>query len=146
MIVLCLPVPHRMDGLLPQQQYLPLGVSHQNGRVGGNQQLGASTHQPVNFRQQSQLPGGGEGRFGFVQQVDALSPEPVVHQAEKALPVGLVVQRLAAVVPVKLLRGRREAPLGEFFHLCGGVVKALRPEEKPVLGAVEAPVEPQVVM
>ena len=79
LIVLRLPVPHRMDRPLPQQQDLPLGVSHQNGGVGGNQQLGASTHQPVNFRQQSQLPGGGEGGLRLVQQVDALSPEPVVN-------------------------------------------------------------------
>ena len=59
--------------------------------MGGDDQLGAGLHQPVELRQQGQLPGGGEGRLGLVQQVDALAPKPVVHQAEEALPVGLVV-------------------------------------------------------
>ena len=91
-------------------------------------------HQPVQLTQQGQLPGGGEGRLGLVQQVDALAVKAAVHQIQKALPVGLVVQGLAAIVSVKFFR-RGEAPPGQLLHLGGGVVKALRPQEKnPSLG------------
>ena len=143
LIVFCLPVLHRPDGPLPQQQYLPLGVGHQQGGVGGDDQLGAGLHQPVNFRQQGQLPGGGEGLPRARPAGRCLAPKPVVHQAEEALPVGLVVQGLAAVALVEAVPG---LVVGQPVHLAGDVVEALRPQEKAVLGAVGAPVQPQVVV
>ena len=59
-----------------------------------------SSWEPSCTSQQRQLPGGGEGGFWFVQQVQPLAPEPVVHQAEEALPVGLMVEGFAAVALV----------------------------------------------
>lgn len=66
--------------------------------MGRDHELRPLPREGVDPREQGHLPGGGEGRLRLVEQVEPLRGKAVERQREEALPVGLLVQRPAAVV------------------------------------------------
>ena len=84
LVVLRVPVGYRLHPILAELQDLRPGEGHQNGRVGGDDELAVLPHQLVQQRQQAQLPGGRQGRLRLVQQVQPLPAEPVLHPGQDA--------------------------------------------------------------
>ena len=66
---------------------LRIGNSQQNGRMGGNDKLRTFLHTPDDFPEQCQLSLRRQGRFGFVQKIQAIRTEIVMYQSKKTLPV-----------------------------------------------------------
>ena len=103
--------------------------------MGGDDELGVLIHQRVNLTQKRQQPGGRQSRLRLVQQVEPVSTKAVLHQGEEALPVRLLVEGHTAVAV-----DNAAAKGGALVHVVdvgGHVVKALRPEEKPILGVAD---------
>ena len=100
--------------------------------MGGDNKLGVRLYQLVDLPQQRQKTRRGQRRFRLIQQIKALSTKAVLHQGQKALPVGLLVEGDAAVAV-----DEPRAKGWGFVHLIdigGHIVEALRPEEKAVPG------------
>ena len=76
-----------LDGGLGELVDLGAGVRHENGGVGGNDELRALLHQVSNQHHQPHQSRGGECRLGLVENIKPVSAESVFHQSEKALAV-----------------------------------------------------------
>ena len=66
--------------------------------MGGDDELGALLCQAADHQEGGELSLGGEGGFRLVQDEDAVAMETVLHQGQKALPMGLAVEGAAAVI------------------------------------------------
>ena len=65
--------------------------------MGGDDELGAFLHKIPHDMQHSNLPCRRQCCFRFVKNVQPVSAEPVLHQSEEALAVGLLVKGFSAV-------------------------------------------------
>ena len=95
--------------------------------MAGNNKLCPVFGQPVNQADQRHQPHGREGGFRLVKKIETAAPEPVFHQRQKALPMGLAVQGYAAVTV-------DHPPAQGWFpvhpvDVRSQVIKAFRPEE-----------------
>ena len=86
LVVLRLLIVHQADARFIQEIDPRPRVGHQDGRVGGDNELGLHPHQLVHLPQQRQLPGGRQSRLRLVQEVEAVTAEAVLHQARKLSP------------------------------------------------------------
>ena len=65
------------DALLVEVVEGGLGVGHEDGGVGGDDELGALLGEFVYAGEEGELALGGEGGFGFVENVEAVGSEAV---------------------------------------------------------------------
>ena len=66
-------------------------VRHEDGRVGGHDELAPLLYEVVHYRQRRELALGGERRFWLVEDVKTVRREAVLEQPEEGLTVGLLV-------------------------------------------------------
>lgn len=77
-----------MNWSLVKTEDIRIGNSQQNGGgMGSNDKLCPLLHTPDNFPEQCQLSLRRQGRFGFVQKIQAIRTEIVMYQSKKTLPM-----------------------------------------------------------
>lgn len=74
-----------------------VGIAEQDGGVGGDDQLRASVHQLVDLGQEGQLPRRRQCSLRFVQDIEAVTSEPVVEQSKEAFAMRLFMQGFATI-------------------------------------------------
>jgi uncharacterized protein (DUF362 family) len=105
-----------------------VGVSHDDGRVGGDDKLGLALDEIMHAGKERQLPLRRECRFRLVEQVEAVAAKPVGEEVEHGFAV-----RLLMVGDVAVGTPCRNQP--ELLDLGGDIVEALGAEEEPVATA-----------
>ena len=76
-----------MNWSLVKTEDIRIGNSQQNRRMGSNDKLCPLLHTPDDFPEQRQLALRRQGRFRFVQKIQAIRTEIVMYQGKKALAV-----------------------------------------------------------
>src|SRR5262249_60750862 len=94
--------------------------------------------------QNRQLTRRGQGRFRFVEDVEAIPTEAVEKEGEKGLPVRLLVKRPSSV-RVNDPGSKRRFGV-HAFDVGRDIEKALGPEEEAVLGTLNGLRQSQVVV
>ena len=104
-----------MDGAVIEGQDLRAGKAQQDGRMGGDDELSAAFGTAADLHEKGQLALGREGRFRFVQQIEASGAEAVLHQLQKALAVGFLV----------IVLGDSSGTPAVFILFCSNIIKTL---------------------
>lgn len=103
-----------MDGTVIKCQDLRARQAQQNGGMGGYDELGAVSGAAVYFHQERQLALRREGGLRFIEQVEAVRTEAVLHQLQKALAVGFFM----------IVLGDSAGAPAVFVFFCRDVIKA----------------------
>src|SRR5262245_53279341 len=141
-VVLRLLVPHGGEASVVQEEYLRTRVGHEDRGVGGDDELRVAVDELTHSPQHSQLARRGQGRFGFVEDVEAIPTEAIEQERKKGLPVRLFVKRPSSV---GLNNPRGGGRFGVHpFDVGRDVEKALSAEEEAVLGPLSGPYQSQV--
>ena len=74
-----------------------IGVRHDDGRMGGNDELGPLLDQVVDAGDDGELAAWGECSFGFVEEIESFAVEAVDHQGDEGFAVGLFVERTVTI-------------------------------------------------
>ena len=81
--------------------------------------------------QQGHLTGGRQRRLRFIEDIQAVSLQAVQRERQKALAVGLVVERFPSVSFFDERGGRRLAV--QLLDIAGHIIKTLGSQEKTIL-------------
>ena len=117
-----------MDAAAIEGEDLRARVAEQDGRVGGDDELGVLVvaQGVVDEDQEGELALRGEGSFGFVEEEEAGAAELVVEDGEEGFSVGALVEGDASVARVEV----------ELVDTGGEVEEGLGAEEKAFSGAI----------